>query len=214
MLHLIKIKEIYCLIFIVGLYVIVNIIHNYTFMTESFLSQWYEGVFTRTQIQETLSFIKKWESVVIALNILLIFIKIACVAACLYLGLFFFSNQHHAYKTSFNIAIKAEIVFVVYSFVRLLWFSFVHLPESLEEMQIWPLSLMHFFDPATIEPWLIYPLNTINLFEIVYILLLSALTAAAIQIKFRKAFDLVFVSYGSGLLLLIVLQMFLILNNS
>jgi len=214
MLHVLKMRKFYFSIFIVGLYVIVSVINNHIFISETTLLQWYDGILTRVQIQESISIVKKWEWGIIALNIMLVLIKIACIAACLYLGLFFFSNQNNAYTISFNIALKSEIVFVSYYIVRLLWYQFIHIPESIEEFQIMPLSLMSFFDPVAIEPWLVYPLNTLNIFEIFYILMLTALMAVAIHVKFRKAFELVFVSYGAGLLLLMVAQMFLILNNT
>lgn len=214
MVHTLKIRKFYYSILIIVLYVIVCFINNHIFINETILSQWYDDILTRVQIKEILSHIKKWEWCVIIFSILIIFIKIICVAVCLYLGLFFFSNQSQAYKISFNIALKSEIVIVIYSFIRLLWFGIIHIPDSLEELQVMPFSLMCFFDPTTIEPWLIYPLNTFNVFEVIYILMLSALMAVAIQVKFRKAFELVFVSYGAGLLLLMVAQMFLILNNT
>ena len=183
-------------------------------MSETILSQWYEGILAQTQIYDTLTLIKKWEWGIILLNVLIVFIRITCIASCLYLGLFFFFNQNEAFKISFNVALKAEIVFILYSVVRILWFGVLRIPESFEELQVMPLSLMCFFNPMTLESWLIYPLNTLNVFEVLYIWMLSALMAVAIQTKFRKAFDLVFVSYGAGLLLLMVAQMFLILNNS
>ena len=214
MLYLFKIKNLYYLISIICLYVILSISYNYFLMSEALLSQLYEGVLNRTQIQETIAFVKKWEWGFILLNVLIVFIRISFVAICLYLGLFFFSNQSNPFKTTFNIALKAEIIFVVYTIVRLLWFGVINIPEAPEEMQVTPLSLMHFFDPHFIEPWLIYPLSTLNIFEGLYFLMLSALMAATVQIKFRKAFELVFVSYGTGLLLLMVTQMFLILNNT
>jgi len=212
--RLLNIKSLYYLILITGLYAVISLIYNHVFMTETYFSQWYEGVFTQTQIQNSLSVFKKWEWAIVLLNVLLIIIKITCVATCLYLGLFFFSNQNHTYIISFNIALKSEIVFVAYYIVRLLWFIFIRVPESMEDMQVAPLSIMHFFDINFIEPWLLYPLNTLNLFEVLYFWMLSALMAVAIQVKFRKAFEIVFISYGAGLLLLMVAQMFLILNNS
>jgi len=174
----------------------------------------YEGIFTRTQIIESINFVKKWEWGIIAFNVFFIFIKIACVALCLYIGLFFFSNQNNSYQISFNVALKSEIVFVAYYIVRLLWYTFIHIPDSLEEMQVMPFSVMSFFDPSITETWLIYPLNTLNIFEVLYVLMLSSFLTVAIQIKFRNAFELVFVSYGAGLLLLMVAQMFLILTNT
>ena len=214
MLYVLKIRYFFYSIFIIGLYLVVSVISNHFFLTETYFSQWYEGILSQKQVHDVLAFAKKWEWGIFLINILLIFIKISCVSVCLYLGLFFFSNHKNAFNIVFNVALKAEFVFVAYSFVRLLWYILVHKPESFEELQVMPLSLMHFFDPITIEPWLIFPLNTLNIFEILYVLMLSALMAKAIQVKFRKAFDLVFVSYGSGLLLLIVVQMFLILNNA
>ena len=217
MQKILDLKKINSLLLIVAIYVILSLISNYIFVSYTILSQWYEGILTQTQIHETVTIAKKWEWGIILLNVLIVFIRISFVSSCLYLGLFFFFekyNSFNSYKISFNVALKAEIVLLLYSIVRLLWFGIIHIPESPEEMNVMPLSLMHFFDPATIEPWLIYPLNTFNVFEVFYVWMLSALMAVAIQTKFRKAFEIVFVSYGAGLLLLMVAQMFLILNNT
>ena len=214
MLQLYKIKIVYFSILIMCLYTILCLIYNYVFLSETLFLQWFEGVMTQEQILSTISFFKKWEWGSILINILIIFIKITYVASCIFLGLFFYFEQHDAFKISFNIALKAEIVFVFYLIVRIIWFGVINIPESLEAIQVWPLSLMSFFDPNTTDQWLIYPLNTLNIFEVLYMLMLSALLATAIKIKFRKAFDLVFVSYSAGILLLIVAQMFFILNNS
>ena len=214
MYYLYKIKKINYSILIVTLYVIISVVYNHTFLSETFFLQMYEGIFTRTQIIESINFVKKWEWGIIAFNVFFIFIKIACVALCLYIGLFFFSNQNNSYQISFNVALKSEIVFVAYYIVRLLWYTFIHIPDSLEEMQVMPFSVMSFFDPSITETWLIYPLNTLNIFEVLYVLMLSSFLTVAIQIKFRNAFELVFVSYGAGLLLLMVAQMFLILTNT
>ncbi len=214
MYRIIVFQNKFYLLFILLTYIALSILSNRLFVTDSFLFQIYNGVMTLSQIREAIAFVRKWEWCIISFNISIIFLKIFCVAVCIYLGLFFFSNQNNAYKISFNVTLKAEIIFVIYSIVRLLWYKIIRIPESMEEMQVMPLSLMQFFDPITIEPWLIYPLNTLNIFEVLYILMLSALMAVAIQTKFRKAFELVFVSYGAGLLLLMVAQMFLILNNT
>jgi len=214
MLFLYKINKTHYSILIAGLYVIICIINSHLFMSDSFLTKWYEGIATTAQIQEMLSMVKKLEWSIVLFNILLIFLKIAYVALCLYLGFFFFYNQNNLFNIAFNIALKAEIIFVLCYIVRLLWNGVIRIPESLEEFQVTPFSLMCFFDPSIIEPWLNYSLNTFNLFEVFYIWLLSALMAIAIQVKFRKAFEIVFISYGAGLLLLIVTQMFLILSNT
>ena len=214
MLGLYKINSYYYAMIIIGLCAITHITYIHIFVSESFYAQWYEGVLTQTQILESISRFRTYEWLFVLLNVLFIFIKIALVAVCLFLGMFFFSNQSHTYKTAFKIALKAEIVFVIQFMVRLLWMLFIKTPEIVEDMRVMPLSLMSFFDPVTIEPWLKYSLNTLNVFEVIYIWMLSALTAGALQTRFRQAFKPVMVSYGAGLALLMATNMFLILNNS
>ena len=207
------INKIYYSIFIGVACIIIGIIFNSLFVTEVTYSQWYDGIMTRSQIQDTVAYLKKWEIGVALLNVLFVFIKMAGVAMCLYLGVFLFASQNTSFTTFFNITLKGEIVFIVYSIVRIFWYRFVHMPESIEALQVLPLSLMNFFDPAVIEPWLIYPLSTLNLFEVFYVFTLSGLMMTAMAIKFKKALELVFVSYGAGLLLLMIVQMFVILNR-
>jgi hypothetical protein len=182
-------------------------------ITEPYINQLYENIFTKEKLNAFYQTIKKWEWLSISINLALFVIKILFVSICLYCGLFLLSDYNKPYNICFNIAIKSEFVFVIYVLYKILQYHIGKLPESIEELQVMPLSLMTFFDPALIEPWLIYPLNTLNLFEVLYVLMLSALMAVAIQVKFGKAFDLVFVSYGAGLLLMMVAQMFLILNQ-
>jgi hypothetical protein len=214
MKQLLKINNPVFIISIAVLYIAFCLIYNHLFLTEGILSQWYEGLLNMSQIQESIASARKWEWAIIFFNILYVFIRVSCVAGCLYLGLFFLAEGHHTYSTTLNIALKTEIVCLTYSVLRLCWYQFIEMPESMEAFQVMPLSLMCFFDPLVIEPWLIYPLNTLNLFEIFYVLLLAGLMATAVKTKFGKALELVFISYGSGILLVMVTQMFIILNNS
>ena len=212
--RLLKIDLFYYSIIIIGLYVVFSLLFNHLFISETILTRWYEGDYSHAQVQSIIDFTKKWEWGFPVLNVVIVFIRIGFVTTCLFLGLFFFTNHFNSHKISFNIVLKSEFVFVLYTIVRVIWFGFIYIPDCIEAWQVAPLSLMHFFDPAIIETWLIYPLNTINVFEVLYIWMLSALMAVAIQTTFRKAFEIVFVSYGAGLLLLIVAQMFIILNST
>ena len=75
MYRFLKINTFYYSIIIIGLYIIISIINNYTFVTETYLSQLYEGVLSKTQILKSISFIKKWEWGLILLNVVFILIK-------------------------------------------------------------------------------------------------------------------------------------------
>lgn len=54
-----------------------------------------------------------------------------------------------------------------------------------------------------------YPLQTLNVFELVYWLLLAKGVSEALNRDFTRSFELVMASYGSALVLWIVTVMFL-----
>ena len=80
--------------------------------------------------------------------------------------------------------------------------------------QYYPLSYINFLDLEKIQPWLIYPLKTINLFEIAYFFVLVYGLWKLLKNKFSKSLEIVAVSYGSGLVIWLGLVMFLTLNMS
>jgi hypothetical protein len=65
-----------------------------------------------------------------------------------------------------------------------------------------------------LEPWFIYPFQTLNLFELVYWLILSFYIGKATQTSMDKGLKIVAYSYGSALLLWVVTIMFFTLNYS
>lgn len=74
---------------------------------------------------------------------------------------------------------------------------------------------------SSINPLFIYPLNLLNIFELGYFLVLAWLLVGVIneaneqrQVKFGQSLKLVTASYGSGLLLWVLVVMFITLNLS
>ncbi len=62
------------------------------------------------------------------------------------------------------------------SIVKLVWVKFFVENLTLEYLQFFvPLSLSSMFNPVSLSKWLIYPLQTLNLFEIAYIFILFSL---------------------------------------
>ncbi|MCG6187377.1 hypothetical protein [Maribellus maritimus] len=78
---------------------------------------------------------------------------------------------------------------------------------------------MELLNKNTVDPLFLYPLSLINIFELGYFLILAWLLVGVINetngerpVKFGKSLQLVTTSYGSGLLLWVVLVMFITLN--
>ena len=86
---------------------------------------------------------------------------------------------------------------------------------TLEDFQhFYPLSAANLFAPGELEPWWLYPFQLINVFEIVYFLVLAILLGKSLNITTGKAGEFVLKGYGTGLLLWVLVVVFITLNFS
>jgi hypothetical protein len=130
---------------------------------------------------------------------LTLLVKISLVSLCLLTGLLLTSLKL-PFRTLMRIAIFAESAFVTGTLLRLLILAFSHNVESLGQyMSFAPLSLYSLFQPSSVPNWLTYPLQTLDVFQAGYVLLLAAGLHYYIGQPFRKMLGLVLMSYGLGL---------------
>lgn len=139
-------------------------------------------------------------------------VKLLLVSFTLSVGEVFYDIKL-TFKKAFQAALFAEPVFIVMSIVKLLWIKLFVQNLTLEYIQSFvPLSLSNLFNPHTLNKLLIYPLQTLNLFEVAYFLMLIYNVSTITGCKAEKATSFVLITYGIGLLLWIVIVSFLILN--
>lgn len=118
-----------------------------------------------------------------------------------------------SFKQIFQVVIVAEFVWVIRRLLAAVWFGFIQTDYSLEEVQQFqPFSLLSFFDRETLDTWVIFPLKAINLFELVYLLVLTIGLAKVIQRPYPKALSFSVPVYGSALLTWIIFITFLTIN--
>lgn len=118
-----------------------------------------------------------------------------------------------AFKRFFRIALFGEFVLVLVGCFKLGYFYFIKTDYTLQNLQqYYPLSYINFLDLEKIQPWLVFPLQTINLFEITYFFILIYGLWKLLENKYIKSFEIVAVCYGSGLIIWLGLVMFLTLN--
>jgi hypothetical protein len=123
-----------------------------------------------------------------------------------------------------NVVLKAEFIFILVALVKIFWFLFFQTTYTLQDIQsFYPLSALNILGYKGLDAWYIYPLQTLNLFELAYWLLLSyyiGKMASPIknseQNKYPIDFGLKIVasSYGTALLLWVCIVMFFTLNYS
>lgn len=143
-----------------------------------------------------------------------VLLRTAAVAFCLLTGLLV-AGHTLSFRNSFKIALFAEFALVVYALLKLVLLAFFHPIGELRELQAFaPLSLYSLLHAEAVPRWLMYPLQTINLFEIAYWFLLAAGLRDFLGQPLGKMFLLVLASYGVGLLCWMTAVEFLMLNLS
>ncbi|AJR02834.1 hypothetical protein [Siansivirga zeaxanthinifaciens] len=145
---------------------------------------------------------------------LFILIKILIIASILDVGCFIFSKEIK-YKRLFNIAVKAEFVFLLVIIFKTAWFYFFKVSYNLEDLQyFYPLSALNIIGYEGLQTWFIYPFQVLNLFELAYWFILAFLIGKELNENTDKGFSIVASSYGVSLLIWVVGVMFFTLNMS
>ncbi|MAQ75115.1 MAG: hypothetical protein CL613_02130 [Aquimarina sp.] len=167
----------------------------------------------KEQIASILELNDKWQWLSYFIIPIVLITKLSIISAVLYMGTFFFEKKI-TYKKLFLIVTKAEFIFVLVGLVKLVWFVFQD-DYTLQDVQsFYPLSALSVVGYQELQPWFVYPFQTLNLFELAYWIILAWLLGKEIQSTTDKALKIVASSYGSALLIWVVAVMFLTLNMS
>lgn len=178
------------------------------------LHSFYSEQLAEEQIKQLLESQEKRSWIAYVIIFLLILIRTSLVALCLSIGVFFYEeNKELKFKNLFKITLLGEFVLILVGYVKFVYFYFIKTDYTLQDIQqFYPFSYTNFLNVEKIEPWLIYPLQTINLFEITYFFVLVYGLHKLLKNKYAKSFEIVAVSYGTGLVIWLGLVMFLTLN--
>lgn len=145
----------------------------------------------------------------------ILILKTVIITIVLYIGTFFYTKRKTTVIQLWNTVINSEFLFLLMGIVKLIWFCFFQTKFSLEEVQFfYPLSALNFIGHKELEPWLIYPLQTINLFELTYIVYLSYQLGFLTKTNPDTGIKIVVSSYIPALLLWVATVMFFTLNFS
>ncbi|WP_374443498.1 hypothetical protein [Epilithonimonas sp.] len=160
---------------------------------------------------------KKWWWVSYAVTPVLIGIKVLLVAFCMnFIKLLDLPGLEKVKFSDFVfLALIAEFVFVLAGIYKFVNFYCLDTDYTLETLQTYyPISLINLREQISMEKWLAYPLQLVNLFELFYwgILAYGIYELSGGKLKPVKSFGLVTMTYGVGLLFWTGVVCFLILS--
>jgi hypothetical protein len=161
---------------------------------------------------ELLEEIKFWNQFSALFTFVFLVVKCFFIALILYTGLFFV-NLHKGVRLGrlFKVAVISEAVFVIAGISKILVGSISGLSYT-EFTVYYPLSAFQIFDLDKINLIWHYPLQTLNIFELIYCIVLVYSFSQEVELDKINSSKIVLGSYLFALSFWMVLVMFLTLN--
>lgn len=198
---------IYCLLF-----VILEMVFNYSILSDEVIFKSYDDIFTNTRIESLLKFRNDWLWVTYLIKLLFKLVSLFIISSVIYLGIYL-AQFEIEFQKLFKLVVLSDFLFFIPLLVKIIWFSY-H-PVSLDILrEFYPLSLFSLFDPSLLQEWLYYPFKVFNVFEVAYWILLSYLLAKYLDRALDEMLKIVLGYYVSFLFCWVVFVMFISLGNS
>ena len=203
-------KLYFLLIILLGL---ISFSISYLFLSDSIYYQTFGEQLAIEKIGIMLESARKWQWLSYVFIPVLVLIRVGYTATCLCIGMFV-ADLRARFRDLFKVALLADFVFVLAGLVKLVILIFVKEVNTLNDLQFQPLSLMQLFDKGSVDALLVYPLNLLNVFELLYWLALAWSLTGVVEKPLGSSLKTVASSYGTGLLLWVLFVMFLTVNLS
>jgi len=192
---------------------------NAFIQTDALIVQNFSEKYTKEIIANYLNLRHQWAWVVYIFTPVFLYLATSLIALIIQMviTLYYINDNTHKvkYKDTWKIVLIAQWSMLIALFVKILWFGFYHTQFTMDELQsFFPLSLINLFDSKTLDVWLVYPIQLVNVFELAYWILLIIGIKKLLNRSWLKSFEMIFLSYGLALIVWVVVIMFLSLNFS
>jgi len=171
----------------------------------------YSEQLTYDRAMEIFSKMKSLAWVSYIITPVLMLLKFSAISVLLYIGVFL-SDLHKEITLGkiFRVVTVSELVFIAASITKLLWFIFFAGNYTLDDMTFfYPVSLINLFNRAEVANYWIYPLQTVNIFQLIYVLILALGLSRVSSLKKEVADRVVLGTYVPAIAIWIALIMFL-----
>ena len=211
-------KKIYLFIALIILHLILTYIDKAYISTDSKIFDFLAKDYPSSLVQNYMDSQKKWWWVSYVTTPVLIVIKVLLVAFCLnFLKIISEKLEDVQFRDILTVVLIAEFVFIIAGFYKFFNFYLIDTDYTLETLQTYyPLSLINYKEAISTEKWLAYPLQLLNVFEIMYwgVLAWGIWQLADKKISYQRSLGYVALTYGIGLLFWVGVVCFLILSVS
>ena len=164
---------------------------------------------------EIFSAMRSYSWISYAILPILLLLKFSTLSVLIYIGAFF-SDLHKDITLGkiFKVVVVSELVFVVASVIKMLWFILFAGNYTLDDMNFfYPLSLINLFSRSEVASYWVYPLQTINIFQVFYVLLLAFGLSRISSVKKISVDRIVLSTYVPAMAVWIAMILFLTIDT-
>jgi len=164
---------------------------------------------------EIFSAMRSYSWISYAILPILLLLKFSTLSVLIYIGAFF-SDLHKDITLGkiFKVVVISEIVFVVASVIKMLWFILFAGNYTLDDMNFfYPLSLINLFSRSEVASYWVYPLQTVNIFQVFYVLLLAFGLSRISSVKKISVDRIVLSTYVPAIAVWIAMVLFLTIDT-
>ena len=121
--------------------------------------------------------------------------KFTFISFIIWVGAFMFGYRI-TYSQVWKVAVISETIFLIPEFLKICWFLFFETsPNIFDIREFYPLSMIQLIDTTDLADKFFYPLKALNVFEVIYWLVLVAGIHTMAGKKKSIAYSIVFSSY-------------------
>ena len=210
---LLPIKSLQYFLVILFFHLVIAFCINFFFINETVFYNTYADMFAYERAMEIFSVQSRYQWIGYILLPVTLIIKIIYNTTCVTVGSLL-HQERGEFESNFNICLKAEYVFVAMLLVKLAFFAFFKEVETLNDLGFIPGSLLNLFDANEVPKWAIYPLQTINIWEVWFCWVGTSLYSIQFNISKAKAAALFCIPYLIGLFIWILVVVFITLQST
>jgi hypothetical protein len=186
---------------------------KYFLQTDEMYYQSYAEQFTLRQIQEFITFSKTsfWGYLVYFILPIVVIIRVLFTSFCLQVGNLV-QEYHWKWTEIYNISLKADVIYLFSLVGNFYYYGFFSPAKSFNDLSINFLSYLKIKGIENTQSWLVLAFNSINLFELAYVVLLILLIKTSFHLSIWKSIIFVLLTYVIGNYFYLVGMTFVYLN--
>lgn len=168
------------------------------------------SVMPEDYIEKVISLQHKWAWVGYIISPIILLIKFIFICAFITTGAIF-CGYDIGFRKIFKVVLLSECLFILVGIgnTLMLLFSNVNSIEEVQRLNLTSICSVGFLIKDSAPSWLISPMNTLNLFELLYFMLLVVGVRIAAEERASKSSLWVITSYGSYLFIWIIVLTYL-----